>query len=90
MSTRIHLVLAEAEKALFEQAARKEGQTLSAWLREAASEKLARTTPPTLTTVADLEAFFERCNQREEGREPDWEVHRQVIEASRGDGIPDP
>jgi hypothetical protein len=90
MSTRIHLVLAEAEKALYEQAARKEGLTLSAWLREAASEKLARDIPPTLTSMEALTAFFKECKDREEGLEPDWDAHRKVIEASRLNGVPDP
>ncbi len=89
MSTRIHLVLAEAEKALYEQAARKEGLTLSAWLREAASEKLARDIPPTLASVEALRAFFRECDDREEGLEPDWDAHRKVIEASRLDGVAD-
>jgi hypothetical protein len=90
MSTRIHLVLTEARKARYEKAARKEGLTLSAWLREAASEKLERDTPPGLNSVEALKAFFEECSHREEGLEPDWAAHRQVIEASRGDGNPDP
>ena len=58
MSTRVHLVLGEEEKALLEQAARREGMTLSAWLREAAAERLKRNPPPSLSSVADLEAFF--------------------------------
>jgi len=90
MSARIHLVLSEAEKVLYERAAREEGMTLSAWLREAASEKLADAIPPTLTSVEALSAFFARCIEREEALEPDWGAHRQVIEASRLDGVPDP
>lgn len=81
--------MAEAHKALYEQAARKEGLTLSSWLREAAAEKLERETPPTLASGEALKAFFEECREREEGREPDWEAHRVVIEGSRGDGVPD-
>lgn len=88
MSARIHLVLAEAEKALYEEAARKEGMTLSAWLREAASEKLEKDGPPKLTSAETLSAFFKECEDREDGREPDWEAHRQVIEESRRDGVP--
>ena len=86
MSTRIHLVLGEEEKALLEQAARKEGMTLSAWLRGAAEERLKRKAPPSLSSVADLEAFFQECDGREEGEEPDWDAHREVMEASRAEG----
>ena len=87
MNARIHLVLAPAEKALYEQAARKEGMTLSAWLREAASEKLDQQGPPKLDSPEKLTAFFRECEGREEGREPDWEAHRQVMEDSRADGV---
>jgi len=88
MTSRIHLVLAEEEKALLERAARREGMSLSAWLREAAREKLKGSGPPSLTTVSELEAFFAECDQREKGREPDWDAHRKVIEASKGAGAP--
>jgi uncharacterized protein (DUF1778 family) len=90
MSTRIHMVLGEEEKALLERAARREGLTLSSWLREAAREKLERAEPPILSTVEDLTAFFQECDEREEGREPDWEAHRRVIEGSRREGLPEP
>jgi hypothetical protein len=88
MSTRIHLVLGEEEKALLEQAARREGMTLSAWLREAAEEKLSRRATPSLASADELQAFFEVCDEREEGREPDWEAHRRIIEVSRSEGAP--
>jgi hypothetical protein len=89
MTSRIHLVLAEEEKARLERAARREGMSLSAWLREAAREKLEGAGPPSLTTVGEMKAFFTECDQQEEGREPDWDAHRKVIEASRGAGVPD-
>ena len=89
MSTRIHLVLGEEEKALLEQAARAEGMTLSAWLREAAAEKMKKNAPRALSSTEELRAFFEECDQREKGHEPDWESHRKVIEASRAEGAPD-
>jgi len=90
MTSRIHLVLAEEEKARLGRAARKEGMSLSAWLREAAREKLESSGPPSLTTVDELEAFFTECDLQEEGAEPDWEAHREVIQASRRTGAPDP
>ena len=89
MSTRIHLVLGKDEKARLERAARREGMTLSAWLRKAAREKLEGAEPPALSTVEELTAFFQECDEREEGREPDWEAHRQVIETSKRQGLPE-
>jgi hypothetical protein len=89
MSRRIHLVLGEEEKALMEQAARREGMTLSAWLREAAADRMKKYAPPALSSAEDLRGFFEACDRREEGREPEWDAHRKVIEASRAEGVSD-
>jgi hypothetical protein len=86
MSTRIHLVLGEEEKALLEEEARRKGMTLSAWLREAAAEKLQSADPPSLSTVAELEAFFLTCDRKEAGREPSWGAHLQVMDESRRRG----
>ena len=90
MTSRIHLVLAEEEKALLERAAKREGKSLSAWLREAAREKLEGSGPPSLSTVDELKDFFEGCDQGEEGQEPDWSAHRAVMDASRREGTPNP
>ena len=90
MASRIHLVLAEEEKAVLERAARRAGMSLSGWIREAAREKLAGAEPRSLGTEGELKAFFADCDHREEGREPDWDAHRIVIEASKGAGAPDP
>jgi hypothetical protein len=90
MSTRIHLVLSEEEKARLAQVARREGMTLSAWLRSAAEEKLRRSAPPTLSTGEELDAFFQACDERERGKEPDWKNHLEVMKASRSEGVPDP
>ena len=90
MADRIHLVLDPAEKERFRAAASREGKNLSAWLREAAEERLAASqTERGLRTPEDLAAFFRRCDERELGREPDWEVHRQVIERSIRSGAGD-
>ena len=89
MSVRIHLVMAEEEKARMERAAKAQGLTLSAWLREAARERLESVAPPGLSSVGELRGFFAQCDGRETGREPDWEAHRQVIEASKTRGAPD-
>ena len=90
MPERIHLVLDPAEKERFRAAAVREGKTLSAWLRDAAEERLAIAVRQRgLSTREDLEAFFRRCDQRESGREPDWEAHRKVIERSIRSGAGD-
>jgi len=83
MADRIHLVLDPTEKERFRAAAAREGKTLSAWLRDAAKEHVAaRAGERGLRTPEEVEAFFQLCDEREVGREPDWEAHRQVIERS--------
>jgi hypothetical protein len=89
MSVRIHVVLDKEEKAALERAARRAGVTLSAWLRDAAREKLSSTGPPALATADELRDFFQTCDAREVGVEPDWETHRRVIDGSRTEGAPD-
>jgi hypothetical protein len=81
--------MADEEKARLERAARRAGMSLSAWLREAAREKLEASGPPSLTGEGELLAFFADCDEREAGREPDWDAHRRVIESSRGSGAGD-
>ncbi len=83
MSERIHIVVDREEKERYRLQARRKGISLSEWLREAAREKLGKAeTRARLDTVEDLAAFFEACDQREEGREPDWDEHRRTIEGS--------
>ena len=36
-----------------------------------------------METVEELRAFFSACDRREEGREPDWQDHLAVAEASK-------
>lgn len=90
MSERIHIVVEAVEKERFRRQAAREGKTLSDWLREAAAEKAAaaRKERP-LDTVGALRSFFEACDARESGREPDWDEHRRVIERSIGEGAAD-
>lgn len=88
MIERIHIVLAKEEKERYRMAAAREGRSLSEWLREAASEKYAASERDRgLKTREHLEAFFLMCDEREVGREPDWEEHRKVIEGSRRQGL---
>lgn len=89
MAERIHLVLSAAEKERYRMAAARLGQSLSEWLRLAAEEKaLAEKEAVTLDSADALRTFFAACDEREEGTEPDWEVQREVMEASirRGAG----
>ncbi len=88
MSTRIHIVLEEAEKERFRRRAEAEGKSLAAWMREAAREKLAAAEERAgLQTVEELGALFESCDRRETRPEPDWEDHRRVIERSARSGL---
>jgi len=86
VSTRIHVVVDEAEKERFRRRAARRGMTLSAWLREAARERLERERRVTLDTLEALGDFFDACDGREGGEEPDWEEHRRVIERSAASG----
>lgn len=81
MADRIHVVLDPADKERFRRLAAREGKTLSAWLRDAARDRAAAAEAHEgLETEEGLRRFFEACDDRESGREPDWEEHEQVIE----------
>jgi hypothetical protein len=87
MSKRVQVVLDEEERETFRQVAEREGLSLSAWLREAAREKLASSERHrTIETPDELKRFFTLCRQSEKGAEPDWEQHKAVIERSRRSG----
>ncbi len=91
MSTRIHIVLDEAEKELFRRQAKLEGKSLAAWIREAARERLAAAQARrTFQTVEELRAFYRASDAAETRREPDWEEHRRVIERSIRSGGGEP
>lgn len=87
MAERIHIIVDRVEKERFRRTATREGKSLSEWLRNAAHEKLATADAVSpLDTTEALRDFFEECDRREAGREPDWEAHRKVIERSIGGG----
>ena len=87
MTERIHLVLDAAEKERFRRMAVREGKTLSAWLREAARERAQAVEGRRgLETESKLKRFFDECDARESGREPDWEQHKRVIGDSQRSG----
>jgi hypothetical protein len=78
----------EIEREAFRQAAAREDLTLSDWLRRAARDRLESASLPELSTVETLRAFFQECDAREQGHEPDWQQHRTVIEESKAKGRP--
>ena len=86
MSTRVQVVIDEIEREAFRQAAAREGLSLSDWLRRAARERLEEASHPKLSSAEDLRAFFDDCDQREQGAEPNWQQHRGVIEESKARG----
>jgi hypothetical protein len=87
MSKRVQVVLDEEERETFRRVAEREGLSLSAWLREAAREKLASSERRSIIKTPDeLRRFFAMCRESEKGIEPDWERHKAVIERSRRSG----
>jgi len=83
MSTRIQVVLDENERELFRQQAKKDGMSLSAWMKKAAREKSeGKGREEKIDSAEELDAFFSACDVQEKGMEPDWNDHRKVIEKS--------
>jgi hypothetical protein len=90
MSMRIQVVLEKGEREAFRAAAHRDGQSLSAWMKACAREKLSRMDRRELPrTVDELRVFFAACDERERGVEPDWSEHRQVIERAATSGAGD-
>ena len=88
MVNRIHILVDEAEKALYRRQAEHEGKSLGAWIREAAREKLeVASSRRRIETTDDLRDFFEACDKQEGRPEPDWTEHSKVIDQSRGAGL---
>ena len=85
---RVQLLIPDEDRDRFVHQARREGTTLSAWLRTAAHQRLAaeqRSDP--FETREDVEAFFQGCDAIEgPGTEPDWSEHLAVIDESRSRG----
>jgi hypothetical protein len=90
LAVRVQVILDEQEKELFQREARREGLSLSAWLRRAGEERFqGKPASARIDTVEALRAFFSACDRREEGREPDWHEHLAVMEASKRSGTPE-
>ena len=85
---RVQLVIPDADRDRFVHQARREGMTLSAWLRTAARKRLEEQQgAEPFESPEDLEAFFDRCDALEgPTSEPDWGEHLDVIRESRSQG----
>jgi hypothetical protein len=88
---RIQVLIDPEEKEQFRRLAQERGLSLSAWLREAALKRAAEEGQvPRIRSADALRAFFSERDAREAGREPDWEEHLEVLDASRREGIGEP
>ena len=85
---RVQLVIPDEDRDRFVHQARKEGMTLSAWLRTAARERLQeRQRAQPFQSPEDLEEFFRACDGLESSeKEPDWDRHLDLINQSRRRG----
>lgn len=80
MSIRVQVILDEEDAARFKSQAQKESKSLSSWLRDAGRKMLEMTEErKPLSDPDSLRSFFQACDGGEEGTEPDWEEHRQLI-----------
>lgn len=86
MTVRVQVILDDDERARFRRCAAEEGRSLSAWLRDAGRQRLAGRDAKGPMTADGLRAFFDACDQREAGEEPDWDQHVAVIAQSRRSG----
>ena len=86
---RVQFIIPDEERTRFARQARREGMSLSAWLRAAARERLARQSKTRrFESEAALAAFFAECDKLEgPGVEPDWSQHLATINESRRRGI---
>ena len=74
---RVQLVIPDEDRDRYLHQARKEGMTLSAWLRAAAREHLQkRQQSKPFRSPEDLKEFFRACDSMEGPEtEPDWDEH---------------
>jgi len=88
MTQRVQVILSDEEVALLKRQAAVEDLSLSAWLRKAATERLARVNEKKrIQSLNELREFFKGCDAREQGQEPDWEEHRRLISESIARGL---
>ena len=85
---RVQLVMPDDDRECFVNQARREGMSLSAWLRAAARERLeTRQSVKLFETPEDVEEFFRSCAALDGPEmEPDWSEHLHVMSESRARG----
>ena len=83
---RVQLIIPDEDRDRFVHQARLEGMSFSAWLRTAAQMRLEECQRANVfRSSARLEEFFRACDGLDgPEREPEWEEHLRVINASRG------
>ena len=88
---RVQLVMPDADRDRFVDQARREGLSLSAWLRAAARERLeSRQRVKLFESPEDVREFFRSCAALEGPEvEPDWDEHLRVMNESRASGVTD-
>ncbi len=86
---RVQLVMPDADRDRFVDQARREGMSLSAWLRVAARERLeARQRVKQFQSPDDVKEFFKSCAVLDGPEtEPDWSEHLRVMSESRAAGV---
>lgn len=91
MSVKIQVVLSQDQRDQLRRQAALEGLSLSTWLKRAGLQCLERAqTAPKLDSAEALAVFFDQCDAREQGREPDWDEYLAVISRSRVTGLAAP
>lgn len=89
MSKRIQVILDEEEALQFKNQARKEGKSVSSWLREAGKRVIEiNDSKVKLKDAASLKAFFKKINSKKEGTEPDWEEYKKLLSESYRNLVP--
>ena len=85
---RVQLIIPDVDRDRFVVQARREGMTLSAWLRTAAQARLdERQRVRRFESPEDVQEFFRYCDTIEGPEtEPDWSEHLRVINESRASG----
>lgn len=85
---RVQMIIPDADRDRFVDQARREGMSLSAWLRNAARARLeAWQWVRRFESPEDLREFFRACDDMEGPKpEPDWSEHLQAIGKSRAGG----
>ena len=85
---RIQLLIPDEDRDRFAIQARREGMTLSEWLRAAADERLKhQQRSGSFASPAEIDAFFRACDHLPgPSSEANWNEHLSVIDGSRRRG----